>query len=173
MRALFQLSDYQTAGFAQTNSQHERLRENFTQSRVSFTHLFIPKFCLSSFCSKIRETTAWHRKCHWCFMRLNLHNQIAQSDTKCFGNPNKRANAYRFASAFDFAEINGVQISSFRQIFLTHSGIFAVFADCFADFFLMGEMGCQASSSNHQSARMNTRLNLLFILQSFCQETKM
>ncbi len=110
--------------------------------------------------------------CDWCFMRLDIRNQLAQTNAEGFGNPNQRANANRFTPALNFAEINGVQIRLFRQFFLTHSGIFAVFADCFANFFLMGRMCCHSSLGNQQSAGMNTRLNLLFILRSFRQVTK-
>jgi hypothetical protein len=100
-------------------------------------------------------------------MRLNFRNQIAQPNAQGFGNSNQRTNTDRFTSTLHLAKINRMQIRLLRQFFLTHSGIFAVFADSFANFFLMGEMGCHAPLGNQQSARNNTRQNLLIVLQSF------
>jgi hypothetical protein len=48
-------------------------------------------------------------------------NQITDVNAKSFGNSQKRVQANPLLSAFDFADINRMQVGFFRQFFLAHA----------------------------------------------------
>ena len=49
---------------------------------------------------------------------LKIFNQITHSHAKGFGNSHEGMEAHRLFSAFNLAEIDGMQIGFFRQLFL-------------------------------------------------------
>jgi len=52
---------------------------------------------------------------------LKLVNQITDANAKSFGNSQKRVQANPLLSAFDFADINRMQVGFFCQFFLAHA----------------------------------------------------
>lgn len=60
---------------------------------------------------------------------LNFLNQVAHPDAKDFGNPNQGVHRNIFRPAFNGADINRMQISLFRELFLTKSGLLAISPD--------------------------------------------
>ncbi len=64
-------------------------------------------------------------------------HQVAHLYTENFSNSYQGMNACRFFAAFQFTHINRMQISLFRQFFLTQFDVFSVSANGLANYFLM------------------------------------
>ena len=60
---------------------------------------------------------------------LKIFNQITHSHTKGLGNSHQGMDAHRLFSAFNLAEIDGMQIGLFRQLFLAHFTCFPMYSD--------------------------------------------
>jgi len=96
-----------------------------------------------------------------------LVNQISNTNTKSLGNPREGKNAGRFFAAFQFTDIDRVQVGFLRQLFLTQFGTFSKTANGFANDFLMSQSFCHAFSGKQEAGRNKTVHSPLFLSCKF------
>jgi hypothetical protein len=99
--------------------------------------------------------------------RSQFVNQITHPNAKGLGNSHKGMNTGRFLTAFQFANVNRMQVSFFRQSFLTHFGAFSESANSFADDFRMSQRFSHALSGKQEAGANDTVNSPLFCSCSF------
>jgi len=95
-------------------------------------------------------------------MISKLVNQITDANAKSFGDSDKSINTGYFLAPFQFTDVNRMQVSLFRQFFLTHFGAPSEPANGFADDFRMSQRFGHAFSGKHEAGAKNTVHSPLF-----------
>ena len=94
--------------------------------------------------------------------QLEVFDEITNPNTQGFGNPQKRVKADPLLSPFNFANINRMQISLFRQLFLTHSNLVAVFPNGVSKRFKVLSRACHSGSGKQGGLELKTPNKGLF-----------
>ena len=94
-------------------------------------------------------------------------NQIAHPNAKGLGDSHEGMNTGRFLASFQFANVNRMQVSFFRQSFLTHFGALSEPANGFADDFRMSQRFSHALSGKQEAGANNTVNSPLFCSCNF------
>jgi hypothetical protein len=94
-------------------------------------------------------------------------NQIAHPDAKSLGDSHEGMNTGRFLASLQFANVNRMQVSFFRQSFLAHFGALSEPANGFADDFRMSQRFSHALSGKQEAGANDTVNSPLFCSCSF------
>jgi hypothetical protein len=98
-------------------------------------------------------------------------NEIADTHIECFRNSHESEYAGSFLAAFQFTDINGMQIGFFGQFFLAQLSTLTVSANCFANYFLMSLGFGHAISGKQEGGKINTVHSPLFWACAFYRNT--